>query len=286
MAEEAAVAAESAARASRTTVRQLTELADLKAVERLYEEIWQPDGSNPPLTSELLRALAKAGSYVGGAFDSDQGDQGGRLVGACVGFFAPPAERALHSHIAAVAAETHGRHVGYALKLHQRAWALRHQVTEISWTFDPLVRRNAYFNLGKLATAATAYLPNFYGRMNDNINGADDTDRLLVTWRLDAPEVVAACAGQRPAPASVAAGAVPGLTVSPQGRPVPGTTEGPAVLVAVPGDIEELRTTDPACAAAWRSALRDVLGGLLADGARITGFDRAGWYIVERRNTP
>ncbi|MEU6001372.1 GNAT family N-acetyltransferase [Streptomyces sp. NPDC047197] len=275
---EAVAAAESAARSARVSVRQLADLAHLEAVESLYEGIWRPDGKAPPVTTELLRALTKAGSYVGGAFD------GGELVGACIGFFSPPAEAALHSHIAGVAAGMRGRNVGYALKLHQRAWALRHQVAEISWTFDPLVRRNAYFNLGKLAAAPTEYLPNFYGPMNDGINGSDDTDRLLVTWRLAAPEAVLACAGQRPAPRT--AGAVTGLGVSPEDRPVLGTLEGPAVLVAVPGDIEKLRATDPALAAVWRAALRDVLGGLLADGARITGFDRAGRYIVERKNTP
>ncbi|MFE7121245.1 GNAT family N-acetyltransferase, partial [Streptomyces sp. NPDC057654] len=103
---------------------------------------------------------------------------------------------------------------------------------------------------------------------------------LLVTWPLEAPETVAACAGRPAAPDT--AGAVTGLSVSPAGRPVRGTLDGPAVLVAVPEDIEKLRAADPACGASWRSALREVLGGLLADGARVTGFDRTGGYIVER----
>ncbi|GAA3150109.1 hypothetical protein GCM10010449_80730 [Streptomyces rectiviolaceus] len=283
---EAVAAAASAARSARVSVRQLADLEHLEAVQNLYEGIWRPDGKTPPVTTELLRALTKAGSYVGGAFDGGELDSGefigGELVGACVGFFSPPADEALHSHIAGVATGMRGRNVGYALKLHQRAWALQRQVAEISWTFDPLVRRNAYFNLGKLAAAATEYLPNFYGPMHDGINGTDDTDRLLVTWRLAAPEVALACAGRRGAPHTVG---VTALGVSPRDRPVLGTLDGPTVLVAVPDDIERLRATDPARAAAWRSAVRDVLGGLLADGARITGFDRAGRYIVERKDT-
>ncbi|MFE7120890.1 GNAT family N-acetyltransferase, partial [Streptomyces sp. NPDC057654] len=121
--DEALAAAQAAARASRTPIRALSTLAELESVQRLYERIWRPDGKVPPITAELLRALSKAGSYVAGAFDGTL--DGGRLVGACVGFFAPPADRALHSHIAGVADEMHGRHVGFALKLHQRAWALR-----------------------------------------------------------------------------------------------------------------------------------------------------------------
>jgi predicted GNAT superfamily acetyltransferase len=46
--------------------------------------------------------------------------------------------------------------------------------------------------------------------------------------------------------------------------------------------VEKLRQTDPGVAKSWRAALREVLGGLLADGAKVTGFDRAGWYVLER----
>jgi predicted GNAT superfamily acetyltransferase len=52
------------------------------------------------------------------------------------------------------------------------------------------------------------------------------------------------------------------------------------LLVGVPADIEAMRLSDPARAAAWRTALRDVLSPLLAGGARVTGFDRTGWYVV------
>ncbi|EOD65420.1 hypothetical protein H480_26772 [Amycolatopsis vancoresmycina DSM 44592] len=31
--------------------------------------------------------------------------------------------------------------------------------------------------------------------------------------------------------------------------------------------------------------MRDVLGGLLAEGAAVTGFDRAGWYVVAREHS-
>jgi predicted GNAT superfamily acetyltransferase len=57
------------------------------------------------------------------------------------------------------------------------------------------------------------------------------------------------------------------------------------VLVGVPPDIEAMRLSDPGLASAWRAALRDVLGGLLADGARVLGFDRADGYVVDRRET-
>jgi predicted GNAT superfamily acetyltransferase len=278
LAADAAARAAHAARASGVVVRELTELTQLADVENLYDQIWRPN-ANPPINTELLRALSKAGNYVAGAFD------GAKLVGACVGFFSPPAAGALHSHIAGVSATVLGRHVGYALKLHQRAWALSRGVQAIEWTFDPLVARNAYFNLVKLGSRPSEYLPNFYGGMQDGINGNDDTDRLLIQWDLLGARAIAA-SRERWQPADVDAlqrnGATIALGRGDDGRPVPGSTRAATLLVAVPSDVEALRTRSLAQAKEWRLAVRDVLGGLMASGARVTGFDRGGWYVVER----
>ncbi|WP_419999718.1 GNAT family N-acetyltransferase [Streptomyces boninensis] len=278
LAADAVEAAEAAATAAGCGVRTISALPHLEAVAELFSGIWKPGGEAGLVTTELLRAMDKAGNYVTAAFEGEE------LVGACIGFFGPPPHGTLHSHIAGVSARMRGRSVGFALKAHQRAWALARGAGQVSWTFDPLVRRNAYFNIGKLAAVPAEYLPNFYGRMDDGINGADDTDRLLVDWRLADPAVVAACHGEHrtsdTGPAAVALG------ITADGRPAPGSAVGPRALVAVPADIEGLRRTDPACAAAWRAALRDVLGGLLAEGWRVDGFDRAGWYHLVRKDAP
>jgi predicted GNAT superfamily acetyltransferase len=279
-------AADAAAAAAGVRIRQIAELDGLRAVHRLYDEIWRPDPNNPPVTTELLRALTKSGNYVAGAYDGD------RLLGACVGFFGGSAGRELHSHIAGVSRHALGRNVGFALKVHQRAWAMLHEVAAISWTFDPLVSRNAYFNVAKLAAAPTEYLTNFYGGMHDSINGSDDSDRVLIRWDLGAPQVAAACTGtprRCDAKAELAGGAVIGLSRSDTETPVVGTLDGASVLVAVPPDIERLRSVDPACARQWRLALREVLGHAMAEGARVVGFDRTGWYLAVRPlgpNTP
>jgi predicted GNAT superfamily acetyltransferase len=269
--------ADAAANAAGVTVRELHDLDALDGVYRLYDEIWRPDPSNPPVTTELMRALTKAGNYVAGAFDGD------KLVGACVGFFGAPADEAMHSHIAGVSAGMRGRNVGFALKLHQRAWALLQGVSEIAWTFDPLICRNAYFNVAKLGACVSEYLPNFYGGMHDSINAGDDTDRVLIRWPLTAPAVVAACAGvvqHTDAAAARAAGAALALGTSADGGPVAGPADAATLLVAVPPDIESLRSSAPALAREWRAAVREVLVAQLAAGARVTGFDRAGWYVL------
>ena len=277
--DEAVLVADAAARSAGVTVREVGDLDELGDVVDLFATIWGR-GANPPVTLELLRAFTKAGNYVGGAFDGD------RLVGACVGFFHSPAEDALHSHIAGVSSLALGRSVGFAIKLHQRSWVMLRGVSDIAWTFDPLVRRNAHFNLVKLGTVPVEYLPNFYGAMPDQINGGDDTDRLLVRWPLRDPAVLAACAGAGSRP-TVGPDAVVALDVGSDGLPVLGLLDATAstTVVQVPRDVETLRRTDPAAAQQWRTAVREVLTTLVADGARIVGLDATHGYVLHR-NAP
>lgn len=278
--QSAAAAALAAAERSGVVVRNLHELPDLHAVVALINDIWHPDPANPLLTIEQLRAMTHAGNYLAGAFD------GGSLVAACVGFFAAPPGVGLHSHIAGVSDAARGRSVGFALKLHQRAWALERELSEITWTFDPLVRRNAYFNVFKLGARPREYLVDFYGDIGDAINAGQGSDRLLLAWQLTAPHVVAACAGAEPADRPRKREPVAALAETASGRPQAAPrsswSRAPMVRVQVPEDIERLRGSDPTSAREWRLAVRDVLGDLLADGMQVTGFSRYGHYIVER----
>ena len=277
-------AAARAAKAAGVVIRPLETLTELEAAVAVFDKIWEPESGNSSIRLDLLRALTKAGNYASGAFDIASGE----LLGACVGFFGPPAHAELHSHIAGVVPGGLRRSVGFALKVHQRAWCLRHGVRVIAWTYDPLIRRNAYFNLAKLGARPTEYLRNFYGTMDDAINGGTETDRMLVRWDLLSPIVAEASAG-RPVPASFAdecaRGAIVALSADEagfpvSGLPVAGGSRSRRFLVGVPADIEAMRLSDPELAAAWRAALRDVLSPLIAGGARVTGFDRSGWYVV------
>ncbi|OPC80281.1 GNAT family N-acetyltransferase [Embleya scabrispora] len=260
-----------------SVVRELHELDEFREVERLYDEIWpHAAGHGRVLTVELMRALDHAGNYVAGAY------RDGRLVGASVAFFGAPIGETLHSHATGAVA---GSGVGFALKRHQREWALARGLRRITWTFDPLVRRNAYFNLVKLGARPEQYLPNFYGDdMVDTVNGGDRSDRVLAVWRLHDPLVRAAVGEAEPAERGADSGVrAEAALVERDGRPVSVRTDAEVVRVAVPADIEAMRRTDPEAAGAWRSALREVLGGLLDAGARVLDFDREAGYLVARR---
>jgi predicted GNAT superfamily acetyltransferase len=251
--------AEAAAKKSGVTIRELRDVGEFLDVYQLFDDIWHPDPRNAPVSVELMVGFSHAGGYVAGAYED------GKLVGASVGFRADG--QALHSHVTGA---TIGRGIGTALKLHQRAWCLERGLSSIRWTFDPLVRRNARFNLAKLGARPERYLEEFYGPMADAINEGDPSDRLLAVWRLTEPP-------EEPSPGPYTQGV--GLDGD---RPVLGRSDGPVVLVGTPYDIETLRRADPEAARAWRLAVREVLGGLMAADGRVTGFTADGEYVVKR----
>ncbi|HZC71966.1 MAG TPA: hypothetical protein VE442_14840 [Jatrophihabitans sp.] len=276
----AAADARAAALTAAVDVREVREPDELLRVRDLFIGVWQEDPDDPAMSSAVLRALAACGSYVAGAW------RGRELVGACVAFFGRRDDDwELHSHIAGVIPRARGSNVGFALKTHQRAWALGRDVQRISWTFDPLVARNVYFNATKLGAAVGAYLPEFYGSMNDAINGGDLTDRVMANWSLPADAVARACSGHPDEPdlaAWRAGGAVDALWADDDDRPAGQSSDADTVLISIPRDIEALRHTDPRAALAWRLALRDVLGGRLAAGWQVVGFSKRGTYVMQR----
>jgi predicted GNAT superfamily acetyltransferase len=158
----------------------------------------------------------------------------------------------MHSHITGVLPGHQSLGLGRVLKQHQRAWALARDVGHITWTFDPLVARNAHFNLRVLGTRVTEYLVNHYGPMDDGVNRGDETDRIMVSWALAAP-------------------------------PVPTPDEGRVVVsVEVPRDIAALRRESPEAAAGWRRRVRDEMLAGLGEGLVVGGFDDIRGYLLVR----
>lgn len=281
---QASSAAEAAARRAGVELAELHEIGELTEAAELFIDIWRTDRAEAPCTPALLRALAHSGNYVAGA------RLAGRVVGASVGFLHPAGEAVgLHSHITGVLDAVQVRGIGFALKQHQRAWALARGLDLVSWTFDPLVRRNAHLNLVKLGAEIVEYLPNFYGRMPDGINAGDESDRCLVCWPLAGERAIAASRGAVPEPdldALRRAGARVLLQEGPGCRPLAGDPgpPGATLLAQVPDDIVAMRAADPELARRWRAALRATMGEALGRGLAATGITRSGWYVLEDRS--
>jgi predicted GNAT superfamily acetyltransferase len=217
----------------------------------------------------LLRALAHSGNYVSGAFVDTE------LVGAAVGWLAEhDGTFELHSHAVGVDRAVQGRGVGYHLKLDQKRWAQAKGLERITWTFDPLGRRNAWFNLAKLGARAVAYHPNFYGIMADDLNGTDETDRCLISWELSSSPLPGA-ADPGPALLTESADHAPTVHDTPIG-------DAPTLRCQVPHDIVSLRQADAGLGREWRLALRATMGRAMQEGFVATSMTRDGWYGLER----
>ena len=226
-------------------IRTLEAPDDLASAITVLQQVW---GTVTPIANvELLRAMAHSGGYVAGAYDHD------RLVGASFGFLARHhGEPALHSHVTGIVPGLQHSGVGRSLKFHQREWAAARDIAWITWTFDPIVRRNAWFNIEVLGAHVGEYVVNFYGTMTDSINAHDESDRLVLAWPTD-PAV--------PRPAA------------PDGAT--------SIFVDTPVDIVLIRHAHPDEGMEWRRRVRKELGERIDAGATVTGFTREGQYVLQ-----
>lgn len=249
-------------------MRELGDMNELRQAVEVLRSIWGFDGDSGPINAELMRAFALAGGYIAGAFCE------GEMVGASVGFMGyRDGHPHLHSHISGVAPAHQSRHVGFAMKQHQRDWCLARGIDTIEWTFDPLIRRNAFFNLVKLGATVVDFKVDFYGAMPDAINAGDPTDRAVVEWDLHA----ATKDRDRDGDTILLAGA--------DGRPVTSASRADVVRAWVPEDSVAIRRADPDAGMAWRLALRETFGQAVADGYNAVSMTRDGWYTLERTDS-
>lgn len=223
-------------------IDQMIELSDF------FNFIWA-DG--PDVVSfDLGYALIHVGGYATLAYEDDD------LVGASFG--APGTYQnkyILHSHVTAVTQPG----VGFELKKHQFAWAKENKFEGITWTFDPMVRRNCVFNLEKLGATAIEFLPNFYGTMTDIINAGDQSDRLFAYLPINAT------IGKPIAPKTEN---IALLNIS--GKPVRSDFDQTIPFaIYLPEDVESLRKTDLELVKAWRQEVRDLLIRSFENGCEI-----------------
>jgi predicted GNAT superfamily acetyltransferase len=252
------------------TIRPLSSVEDVRAAAALFDRIW---GERRVVGAPLLRALAAHGGQVLGAFRKDE------MVGAQVGLIGlGETGPVLHSHITGVAPETQQQGIGFRLKLAQRNWCLERGIDTVSWTFDPLVARNARFNLHKLGAVAVRFHRDYYGPMSDAFNRGDRSDRLELHWELRAPRVESAIGGKVPEQA----GQPSALLGEKDGWPEPHHGAGAPLSVRVPLDYHGLREDEPAAAAAWRDAVADALEAAFGGGLRGVDFTRQGAYVLDR----
>ena len=199
--------------------------SDVRDVERIIAMVWGPQQNAP---SNLLRGLAHAGNVLLLARTPN-----GEPIGFSLGYLGWSEGVHLHSHMTAVVPGKQSSGVGYALKLWQRSVCLSNAIDEIRWTYDPMIARNAYFNLVKLGAEVRSFLPDFYTAMTDKINAGDHADRFEVSWKLTSRRVNDAL----------------------EQRPI----KLQSADVLIPGDFEAMRSTDLQAAVAERMRVRELI---------------------------
>lgn len=253
---------------SGVTVRTLHDLSEIDDARVIFDTVWPIVGGGSNLPANLFKALIHAGAYASAAYVD------GRSVGATIAVIArEPGDDGepiimLHSHMAAVYDDFRNRSVGTAMKSHQRLWALEHDIPVISWTFDPLVRRNLRLNMLKLGAEVRGYERNFYGQMDDELNANDESDRVFAWWVVDSDRANAAALGELQALTEAE------LAQRPDVR-----------IVEIPDDIVTLRERDFDASQRWRLQVREQMQSALADGYRVTNLTEEGNYVLERTHS-
>ena len=231
----------------KVSIVHLQEFSSQWAAREIFDSVWAIE-SGTEITPNLLQAMIHSGSYLSGAFIDD------KIVGAAFAFPATNDGLHLHSHMTAVLPEYRDQSVGYALKIDQWNWAKKNTYSHLSWTFDPLVRRNAKLNIAKLGVDISDYFPNFYGDMPDALNAGDESDRLMVSWRTDID--------------------------APKARELITKPETGDILIEIPEDIVAIRSKNQSGSMKWRRQVREQFLAAFEKNGKVVGFSANNEYVV------
>jgi predicted GNAT superfamily acetyltransferase len=240
----------------------LTSHADLEACVALQRRIWGEE-YDAVVPASIVKVATKVGGLAAGAFDD------GKLIGFVFGITGVENGAVVHwSHMLAVLPEAQNHGVGHSLKEFQREYCRDLGAQAIYWTFDPLVARNAHFNINVLGVRVIKYVPDMYGESTSPVHRGIGTDRFIVSWPVD--DVALAARRREVANA----------------RELP---TGEYMRLEVPSDIGLLQRSDMAAAQGWRTKTRGTIQDALAHGFVFQGFQRGrangatnGFYVLER----
>lgn len=236
-------------KALETEIRPVRTRREYEACVELQRETWGRDFSDIVPVS-MLEISVRMGGVCVGAFGAD-----GSLLGFVFGVTGPRQGELAHwSHMLAVRKGARNAGVGKRLKFAQRDALSARGVGAMYWTFDPLVARNAHFNLNHLGVTIAEYVPDMYGTSDSDLHRLG-TDRFIVRWDLQESGQMAAPAGAN------------------------------TVEVLVPRDIAAVEAKCFDEAAEWRAATRRAFMGLLGEGYAVAGFipgREHGRYVLVR----
>lgn len=246
-------------------IRDLSASDEYNACALLQEATW---GANFPefATTGILKITQKIGGIVAGAFD-----ESGDLLGFVFGISGVRNGSQGHwSHMLAVVPERRDTGLGRALKKYQRKRLLELGIPMMYWTFDPLVARNAHFNINNLGVSIDQYVKSMYG---DGYRGKLDsgigTDRFIARWDLEN--------ARSQARLKINGDVKTVNSTFAEGIPLPGDIENSAegdVIIEIPEDILIVKHQSAMRAKEWRVNTREAFEIYLGRGYDVVEFGR------------
>jgi predicted GNAT superfamily acetyltransferase len=270
----------------------------MAAVEALQRQVWSGNETEV-VPAHMLIAVIHNGGLLIGAFDSEQGQDLADLVGFVFGFpglyFTPDGPRPKHcSHMLGVRPDFRDKGVGFALKRAQ--WQMvRHQgIDRITWTYDPLLSRNAHLNIAKLGAVCNTYARDVYGVLRDDLNLGLPTDRFQVDWWVNSQRVNHRLSKRARMRLDLAHYLAAGVEIinptysKADGWPRPMPSDGSSILVGdrqeqaqeknaillveIPSDFLALKAAEQSLSLAWRQHTRELFESLFSWGYLVTDF--------------
>lgn len=250
-------------RADGVVIRDCATLDEYLECVAIQEETWGRAFSER-VPAAILRVCQHVGGVTAAAFDAN-----GHMLGFVFGITGVDNGDLVHwSDMLAVRPEARGRHLGERLKQYQRRKVCALGVRRIMWTFDPLVSRNAHFNINRLGALPVEYADNMYGTTRSALHGTLPTDRFIVAWDCTSPVPDGTADGVVPSE-------IPLLNPVSNGTPTLASVGDVArVRVQIPVDVQPIIQQQPVLAARWRDITRRTIGERMASGYRVIAFVR------------
>lgn len=266
------------------TIKVIESAEEMLVVEDLQRLVW-PGSEAEIVPGHLLLASVHNGGLLLGAFVEQ------RLVGFAYSFLGmneisngPRLKH--HSHMLGVHPDYRSHGIGFALKRAQWQMVRRQGIERITWTYDPLMSRNAWLNITRLGAVCNTYMENYYGEMNDELNAGLPSDRFQVDWWLNSRRVnlrlsrkkrgtldLAHFLSAETAIVNPSQAGVDGWPEPPEEPALPNSAERPNILlVEIPADLNGLKAAHPQTALRWRLSTRSILQELFRQGYLVTDF--------------
>ena len=261
---------------------------EMTKVEHLQSLVW-PGSETEIVPAHLMLTAAHNGGLVLGAYIGDE------LVGLLFGFPGlydlPDGPQVKHcSHLLGVHPDYRDSGIGFALKRAQWQMVRKQGINRITWTYDPLMSRNANLNISRLGAVCNTYKREEYGEMRDGLNVGLPSDRFQVDWWLNTKRVERRLSRRPRGRLDLVHYEAANTQIlyrvkrTPEGWDQPSEEydqpESSLVMIEIPSDFLSLKMADFGLARTWRVFSRQVFETCFSRGYLVTDFifDRSGDY--------